>query len=201
MIRRLFTALSVASFVLLLASAAMWVRSTRALDQLYGDAGGVYFTVESCNGYWEASTHRRYHVREGQDPAADALAADRPFDLLSPSDDPTAGGCNFVARQRWPLDQTDRLDPEAETFPRPQCHAWLAWARDGPGQYEWVNQCRVPYWLACLAFLLSPAVAAVRAAGFGRRRSTGMCRSCGYDLRASPDRCPECGAVPTKGAA
>jgi hypothetical protein len=50
-----------------------------------------------------------------------------------------------------------------------------------------------PLWLPALVSGLLPSVSAYRRIRHGRRRSLGLCRSCGYDLRATPGRCPECG--------
>lgn len=53
-----------------------------------------------------------------------------------------------------------------------------------------------PYW-AIVAVLASPGFVFVpvwkRRRRRIKRRQSGLCESCGYDLRASVDRCPECG--------
>lgn len=51
-----------------------------------------------------------------------------------------------------------------------------------------------PYWFAIGVVVLSPLIAATRAARRGRRIRRGECVHCGYDLRGSGGRCPECGA-------
>ena len=51
----------------------------------------------------------------------------------------------------------------------------------------------VPHWFA---FALTAAAPARWFVGrFRRRRASGLCPRCGYDLRATPGRCPECGTA------
>ena len=52
----------------------------------------------------------------------------------------------------------------------------------------------MPLWMT----LVPPATIAAYIAR-GRRRYTGTCAFCGYDLRATPDRCPECGQPVIRG--
>ena len=59
-----------------------------------------------------------------------------------------------------------------------------------------VRTVQVPFWPACAATALLPAVWLTRAARRRRRRRAGRCEACGYNLRGSPGRCPECGAEP-----
>ena len=50
-----------------------------------------------------------------------------------------------------------------------------------------------PHWFVALLFGAIPAGRLVRLLRHHRRRTTGHCPICGYDLRSTPDRCPECG--------
>jgi hypothetical protein len=51
----------------------------------------------------------------------------------------------------------------------------------------------LPIWLYAMAFAALPLMTALRHLRIHRRRISGLCHTCGYDLRASAERCPECG--------
>jgi hypothetical protein len=73
-------------------------------------------------------------------------------------------------------------------FPR---SAWIVNENMEMVTYEqWV----VPKWFVLL--VMAVPVAGLAAARFlRRRRGSGLCPECGYDLRASPEQCPECGTM------
>lgn len=65
-------------------------------------------------------------------------------------------------------------------------------------RYQGALRVAVPFWFIALCFAV-PALPTVlpiaRRVRNARRRRSGSCRTCGYDLRASPERCPECGTA------
>jgi hypothetical protein len=75
---------------------------------------------------------------------------------------------------------------------------WLH--RDYPradGGLEAYRALVLPYWMILTIFGALPLTRVAKLLGrVRRRRGSGHCPTCNYDLRATPDRCPECGAVP-----
>ncbi len=55
---------------------------------------------------------------------------------------------------------------------------------------------RVPLWSVAALCCILPLVRLRSILRVARRRRSGRCAGCGYDLRHSPDRCPECGLAP-----
>jgi hypothetical protein len=51
----------------------------------------------------------------------------------------------------------------------------------------------VPVWYMLPLLLIAPAVRGRRSWQTWRRRRSGQCAKCGYDMRATPEMCPECG--------
>ena len=57
---------------------------------------------------------------------------------------------------------------------------------------------QIPYWLIALVFGIAPAISYYsRLVLPARRRTYGLCATCGYNLKGTLTRCPECGASPT----
>jgi len=61
---------------------------------------------------------------------------------------------------------------------------------------ETVSMVYVPTWWIAALLAAAPVVWCVRFSRRSRRRATGRCLNCGYDLRATLHQCPECGTIP-----
>ena len=62
---------------------------------------------------------------------------------------------------------------------------------------------RLPYWIVCLAFAILPTIWLVRWRQWRRQKliEQGKCIKCKYDLKSNTTgECPECGATTTEGA-
>jgi hypothetical protein len=58
-----------------------------------------------------------------------------------------------------------------------------------------IHAVAIPNWLTVAALAALPLARATTYLYRRRKKVSGVCRACGYDLRATPGRCPECGAV------
>jgi hypothetical protein len=170
--RSVFNILAALSLVLCVATAAVWVRSSSGADIIR---------------YLNAQTGRGFAVMVSDGDVAFFAIAERGV--------PPASGFDWH-RLSQPFDlRTQELD--ATTRHHRFGSFGVAWSAIPNGSL-WVLL--LPLWSLSLALAALPAAATYRTVAAHRRRSTGRCATCGYDLRATPGRCPECGTAVTPAA-
>jgi len=171
--RRIFTALSVLSLLLCLATLALSVRSYWVQDWLVGGVDeGLGTQVHSGLGRILC-----FHY----DDRDDFPRATQPWAW-------SIGSAPVALHAHQLLDTSDAP------------HWWnrlgFAALRGAPGTSLAPSVAffvLIPHWFLALLFAILPALH-LRALVRSRRLSRiGHCPRCGYDLRATPERCPECG--------
>ncbi len=185
---------TVLSLLLCLASAGFWVRSAKTGDWIGWeelDKAQYYFhqyTLVSARGGVRFVT---YH-----------------YSAHSYGDFPTPHGHRFLSRSddanwypvfaNWPRSEFFNgyktyagggfeLVPRAELYLPSDRKTYIA-----------ATSITLPHWSLVILFSLLPSrflFRRVRVGWRARRRSRGLCPTCGYDLRASSERCPECGTA------
>jgi hypothetical protein len=186
--RRLFDVLTTLSLLLCVATAAWWVRSYWAPDEVSWPGERV-----SADGYRRS----HYNLISYRGRIAFRVSA-QDFRPLPPG-----------MAQRY-ADEYRRTTTGGFSVHRPNLSppfmmpvgGW--WARRGfsyhtfgasqtPTIYNEQSQWTAPYWAVVGPLAVLPATYGAHRWLSRRRSRPGACPNCGYDLRATPDRCPECG--------
>ncbi len=193
--RRLFTLCSAVSLVLCVAAAVLWVRSYWKADLItrwYGPVSTlqlvpVFGSVQTASARVEV-THCCGWVSVRQ--------CEPSFKVFGP--DPKIPASRWEHGNPSPVDSARaRLAQRyswSQLGPPPQ--GWtLMGLRYVPQQSDGTRELFVPDWAVVLVTAVLPTFWLVAHVRKSRRRVTGRCVRCGYDLRASPERCPECGTT------
>ena len=165
--RRLFNLLAVLSLVLFVTTLTLWVRSYWRSD-FFAVTGGQ----SGDESYW-----RRLHIQS------------------------LGGSLVWIGAIDWgksfpPEDVVLRFHHESDATSGPTFRRlfWFyTYQRKGTSSYE--RLIFFPHWAVAVVAGLAPLVW-LRRHLLQRRRQSGRCVTCGYDLRATPSKCPECGTVP-----
>jgi hypothetical protein len=165
--RRILTILTVTCVAGAAISAAMWVRSLVAFDQLTWTGPTERWLLSS------AHAQLAFTISGGADWTGEprfgrSVGSPRPDSITSARD---AGW----SRLRTHVDHA----------------GFVVWS--GSVGERFVTSVVVPWWSVAALVSVLPALRLVCAAR--RIRAAGRCGRCGYDLRATPERCPECGTV------
>lgn len=169
--RRVLDILAMLSALLLVTTAALWVRSYRVWDYWIHDAGRHSYAIRTNCGA-VCFRHMTPPPRARPRWSHEAYSASRGFTLRPPISDRRALG--FLWESGTVVEPTSMSN-----VPQRMQYATIV----------------VPDW-ALVCIFGSIAAARARVIIRNRRRfALGHCATCGYDLRATPNRCPECGAI------
>ncbi|HWE92917.1 MAG TPA: hypothetical protein VG269_03015 [Tepidisphaeraceae bacterium] len=175
MFRRLFTLVSLLSFLLCVTTAVEWVRSYWWADEI-GRAGQPYGVIASTfNGRLLLGASPEY-----DGPAKFYAARADPAHMESLAEDMLYVDREYADEYNW------KIGPRAGFYYRGMTFLGLP---------KSTHHLMAPLWPIALASSLMPACWGLRLARRHRRACAGLCRHCGYDLRATPGRCPECGTA------
>jgi hypothetical protein len=170
--RNLFHLAAAVSAVLLIAAAALWVRSYWRSDY-YKTAARQTCAFTQPGALWFTFADRPYRTRPGyaSEPATSV------FDRQNRS---------------WALDGRPSTNGYAGYSYRGlgfACFWFTQTSYAPPCRFTYVG---VPMWAVAMVTAATPALWLRRR--LGAVRPAGRCALCGYDLRATPNRCPECGS-------
>jgi hypothetical protein len=181
MTQRFFNLVAAISFLIMIAVSLLWVRSYSLTDELAWTRLNGRQSLRSTRG----------HVMLRLDLGLPIKTADSyGLRYVNPA---TAAATDFLDPfWEWCSDTGER-------FFNWQRGGFEWHTRDRPRTGTWYARGAAPIWSIA-------AAAAVLPLGWTgmhwrlhlrtrRRKNSGLCLQCGYDLRASPERCPECGAA------
>ena len=172
--RWVFNVVCSCSFILLVGSIAMWIRSEWVTERFAwvtrsqgadGTAGEYSLHAITSTGGWACYWWR-----------------DDMFVQIPPT-----------FKQGW--DHWERQWYHDHTAGR----GWSGLGRTGRAGR--ISSLVIPYWLAAACTAILPLTWLLPRAIRVRRGQSGRCPKCGYDLRATPGRCPECGNEPADATA
>jgi hypothetical protein len=217
--RPLFTLAAALSAVLFIAACVLWVRSfgrrdyysarssgsrRPAADRAYevwirerwivSTRGVLYAYREDFEGDTDSATVAAIVSRRESEWGTSAAQDVAPRDLSRPGPGVHTRallGWNWmwVWSEQYALDSRDpREDAGAGRGPRGRSDGRIRVVR---------SAALIPWWVASPPLGVLPALWLRRRLVARRRRATGRCLACGFDLRATPERCPECGVMPT----
>lgn len=177
MIRRAFRLLAGVSLLLCVATGLEWRRSYRIVDQLN------YFTSR------QRAPQHLYALWLGNGRATILLAENsKPWEGLW---DP-----GFIHRAEKNNGDWSKWSaaPLSHDTHGPAVFGFQTLSNPDPfGGPVYERFIEVPLYSVVALFA---AVPLVQLRSWRKRRRSGICKFCGYDLRASPERCPECGKTP-----